>query len=161
MPKPLVTINSRKYDMSIRRTWTCELVERHGQQLVFVGEFEHHVEHAGLGSIRRGTISYEYYWLDRWYNVFRFHEPDGSLRNFYCNVAMPAIYANDVLDYVDLDIDVVVWQDYTLEILDREDFEANSIIYQYPPRIRSKVDRSLMELLTLVGNRGFPFDTGL
>ena len=111
MPGQQITINSRKYDQSIRRTWTCELIERNDPLIVVVGEFDRDVEHPGLGSISRGTVSYEYYWLDRWYNIFRFHEPDGALRNYYCNVAMPPTLDNGVLDYVDLDIDIVVWPD--------------------------------------------------
>jgi hypothetical protein len=46
------------------------------------GEFAEDVEHSNLGQIKNGTVSHEYFWLDRWYNVFRFHEPDGTLRNF-------------------------------------------------------------------------------
>ena len=65
---------------------------------MFLGVFDLEVEHPDLGIIRRGTVSYEYYWLDQWYNVFRFENPDGPLRNYYCNVNMPPVFANNVLD---------------------------------------------------------------
>ncbi|HVF29506.1 MAG TPA: hypothetical protein VNA22_00995, partial [Pyrinomonadaceae bacterium] len=71
----MITINSRKYDGTIRRAWTCEFIEQRDSLLLFVGEFEAAVEHRDLGRIEAGTVSYEYYWLDRWYNIFRFHEP--------------------------------------------------------------------------------------
>src|SRR5688572_29897422 len=103
MRNELITVNSQKYDLIVRKSWTCRLIERAGSLLVLIGEFDSDVSHAGLGSIARGTISEEFYWLDRWYNVFRFSEPDGSLRNFYCNITMPPAFENDILDYVDLD----------------------------------------------------------
>jgi protein associated with RNAse G/E len=126
--------------------------------LTFVGEFEEEVKHKQLGLIRRGTISYEYYWLNRWYNIFRFHEPGGELRNFYCNVSMPPHFENNVLDYVDLDIDILLWTDFSFEVLDMEDFEDNSVKYQYPEELIKTAYQSLDTLKKMIDGREFPFD---
>jgi protein associated with RNAse G/E len=158
MPPEQITVNSRKYDLSIRRRWTGKLVERNDPLIVIVGEFDRDVEHPGLGSISRGTISREYYWLDRWYNVFRFHEPDGKLRNFYCNVAMPPTLADGVLEYVDLDIDIVVWPDEIYEVVDRDDFETNAVKFGYSEDVRRQAENSVDELIRLIESREFPFD---
>jgi hypothetical protein len=152
-----VTINSRKFDGSIRRSWACRLVEQDGPLLVFEGVFDLDVQHDDLGFIRRGTVSYEYYWRDRWYNVFRFHEPEGYLRNYYCNINMPPVFENGVLDYVDLDLDVLVWKDFSYRILDREDFEENAEKYGYSEELRNKVEDSLKEITELINTRSFPF----
>ena len=37
-----------------------------------------------------------------------------------------------VINYVDLDIDVIVWPDGRIEVLDLEEFEENSRVYSYP-----------------------------
>lgn len=149
----MITVNSRGCDGSIRRSWKCELIERRDSLLVFVGEFEHAVEHPDLGRIEKGTVSYEYYWLDRWYNIFRFHSPAGELRNFYCNISMPPTFEGDVLDYVDLDIDIVVWPDFRYDVLDREDYEANSKKFGYSAEVNARVEETLNELLELIANR--------
>src|SRR5437773_623966 len=100
-----ITVISRNYDLSIRRKWKGRLI-RHSLPLIeLVGEFDRDVAHPELGIISRGTLSYEYYWLDRWYNVFRFDKPCGELRSYYCNINMPPKFEGDVIDYVDLDID--------------------------------------------------------
>jgi len=161
VPEQQITIRSRKYDMKVRRTWTCELLEHSDKVIEAVGVFDLDVEHPGLGSISRGTVSHEFYWLDRWFNVFRFHEPDGRFRNYYCNISMPPTFADGVLDYVDLDIDVVVWSDLRYDVLDRDDFERNSSKYGYPPDIVKKVQDSLDELTAEIANRQFPFTTHL
>jgi len=154
----IITINSRKYSGEIHKSWTVTFLEKNESQLSFVGEFQEEVLHPFLGVIRRGTISYEFYWLDRWYNVFRFHEPDGSLRNFYCNVNMPPVINNGFLDYVDLDLDILVWQDFTYQILDLEEFEENARFFCYPKNLYEKVLLSLSELINLIENKIFPFD---
>jgi protein associated with RNAse G/E len=152
-----VTINSRKFDRTVHRTWRAELESEAETLLTLVGEFDEEVRHPHLGIIRRGTISYEYYWLDRWYSVFRFHEPGGELRNFYCNVNMPPIFEDCVLDYVDLDIDVLVWPDFKYEILDRDDFELNAIKYLYSNELVAQAEASLEQLIALIEGREFPF----
>ena len=153
-----ITVNSRKYDGSIRRSWHCEYVSREGPLLTFSGVFDQDVEHSDLGFIKKGTISHEYYWLDRWYNVFRFYESDGTFRNYYCNINMPPTFGDGVLDYVDLDLDVIVDKDYCYQILDREDFAKNTVIFSYPEDITAKAEQTLDELIKLIETRHFPFD---
>lgn len=156
--KQIITINSHKYDGKLHRSWEAKLIERNNTLLKFVGVFDQEIKHSHLGVIRPKTVSYEFYWLERWFNVFRFHEPDGTLRNFYCNINMPPKFENGILDYVDLDIDVVVWNDFSRQILDIEEFEENSDKYNYPKAVREKVSESLGELISLIDNRAFPFD---
>jgi protein associated with RNAse G/E len=152
----LFTINSRRFDGSIRRSWSCKLIERDEPRLVFVGVFEFDVEHAELGSISRGTISYEYYWLDRWYNVFAFFEPDGHFRNYYCNINMPPALKDTELNYIDLDLDVVVWPDGSIVTLDRDEYESNAGLYNYPPEVRTRSESALQEVLQLANKRLLP-----
>ena len=156
-PDHSTIINSRKFDGKIHRSWKADFIEQRNSLLQFVGRFESEVRHPKLGVISRGTISYEYYWLDRWYNVFRFHEPNGDLRNYYCNVNIPPRFENNILDYIDMDIDVLISKDFDFEILDREEFEENSKIYCYSDQLIAKTFQSLDELLILINNKAFPF----
>ena len=159
MPSPVVTINSRKYDLTIRRTWQARLIERSDSLLVFVGEFAEEVHHPDLGHILAGTISYEYYWLDRWYNVFRFHEPDGTLRNWYCNVNMPPTFDGAVLDYVDLDIDILVWPGKVPIILDEDEFKENVARYTYDESVIRQGEAAVEDLLKMLRSGEFPFNS--
>lgn len=154
----IITVNSRKFDGSIRRTWKGEIAESSESLLVLVGVFEDEVVHDDLGVIKAGTVSYEFYWLDRWYNVFRFHEPTGELRNYYCNINVPPVFSDGILDYVDLDIDVLVATDLGYRVLDRDDFEESSIRYGYSDEIRKKAEAALEEVIRLIERREFPFD---
>ena len=145
-----ITINARKYDGSLRRQWAAGIVSQTEELTIAVGRFEFDVEHSDLGLIKQGTVSFEHFWRDRWYNIFRFHEPDGALRNYYCNVAMPFTLEGETLEFVDLDIDVVAWPDGRVEVLDRDDFEVNSVKFGYPEDVIAAAEQSLAELLTLV-----------
>ncbi|HUF05074.1 MAG TPA: DUF402 domain-containing protein [Aridibacter sp.] len=155
-----IKINARKFDFSLHRSWSARLVSVEGALLTFLGEFTQDVKHPNLGHIKKGTHSVEYYWLDRWYSVFRFHEPDGAFRNFYCNVNQPPVLSDErELDYVDLDMDILVGEDLSYEILDREEFRANSQKYRYPELTVLNALDALQELVHLIEVRKFPFDS--
>lgn len=151
-------INSLKLDGKIHRAWKATLINETSEIIIFEGVFDKEIKHSHLGVIRRGTVSREFYWKNRWYNVFRFHEPTGDLRNFYCNINKPPVIESSVLNYIDLDVDVLVWKDFSFEILDLEEFEENAEKFNYSLELREKVNQSLEELLELIRNRKFPFD---
>ncbi len=154
-----ITVNSLRFDLSIRRSWICRLIERNDNELSLIGTFDHDVDHPHLGRMLAGTMSYEYFWLDRWYNVFRFHEPGGEFRLFYCNICMPPLLTDESLSYVDLDIDVVVGSDGKAATLDTEDFVRNAVRFGYPENVKRKVSETVVELLGYIQEKKFPFDT--
>lgn len=154
----IFTINSRKYDGKIHRSWKAELIEQKDSLLAFLGVFDQEINHPILDVIRCGTVSYEFYWLDRWYNVFRFHEPGGEFRNFYCNISQPPFMSENTLDYIDFDIDILVWKDFSYQILDLEEFEENEEIFKYPAELVEKIHAGLLEIEFLIEKRLFPFD---
>lgn len=153
-----IRVEACKADASVHRAWDCFLIDENKEFWTFVGTFRDEISHPLLGVIRRGTISYEYYWKNRWYNVFRFHEPDGALRNFYCNINQPPILRGDVLSYIDLDIDVLVAADLTFQVVDLEEFAVNSRKYNYSPEILRSAADALREVTGLITARQFPFD---
>ena len=87
-----ILVSVRKYDGVEHRRWPAQIARIEGSLLVLDAVFENEIEHDLLGTISSGTISTEYYWLDRWYNVFRFSDPDGRLKNFYSNVNQPPVF---------------------------------------------------------------------
>ncbi|MEK6282999.1 MAG: DUF402 domain-containing protein [Acidobacteriota bacterium] len=153
-----VIVRACKYDGREHRRWGAQLLRQEGPLLVLDAYFPEEVSHDLLGTIASGTHSLEYYWLDRWYNVFRFAQPNGELRNFYCNVNRPPRLEGGVLSYVDLDLDILVAPDYSYQILDAEDFEQNAKLYGYSTEIRTEAMRAVDDLVRMIEAREFPFD---
>ncbi len=153
-----VTVRTYKYDGTPHRRWRAQISRQEGSLLVLDAKFEEEIRHPLLGTVARETSSIEYYWLDRWYNIFRFLEPSGQLRNYYCNVNVPPVFDGRVLSFIDLDMDILVAPDLSFRILDREEFEINAVRYQYPPEVRFQAHHALLDLAALIEAREFPFD---
>ena len=153
----LITVRVLKHDGTEYRRWHGQLVQQEHSLLVLEAEFDVEVSHHLLGAIKRGTRTVEYYWLDRWYNVLRFLENDGSTRLWYCNVNTPPLLDDDVLTYVDLDIDVLVMPDFSYQVLDLDEFDANAERYGYSNEEKAQARAAVEEMISLIKNREFPF----
>ena len=152
-----ILVRTYKYDGSEHRSWPAQVLRQEGSLIVLDAKFTNEVVHELLGTIAGGTHSLEYYWLDRWYNVFRFAQPNGELRNYYCNVNVPPTFDGEVLSYVDLDLDILVEPDFSYQILDAEDFEINAQRYGYPDGVQTNARQAVDELLRMIQTREFPF----
>jgi hypothetical protein len=160
-PQPqnrFITVRACKYDGTEHRRWPARLVRRDASLIELDARFEDEIQHKLLGRIAPGTISIEYYWTDHWYNVFRFLEPTGELRSYYCNVNVPPTFDGRVLSYIDLDIDVLVAPDLSYTIVDEDEFEINAARFDYSPETRRRARLALDELVALIRARRFPFD---
>lgn len=74
---------------------------------------------------KRGDRFVEYYYSDRWYNIFAVYDrDDGALKGWYCNVGKPAVIEDGVVSYVDLALDLWVSADGTQTVLDEDEFAA-------------------------------------
>jgi uncharacterized protein len=153
-----IVVSVLKYDGREHRRWPARIAKTSGSLLVLDAVFDEEIKHELLGTISSGTISTEYYWLDRWYNVFRFSDSNQMLQNFYCNINQPPRFERGVLSYIDLDIDVLVAPDFTYKILDVEDFAENAKRYAYPDEVQANARVALAELISLIEARAFPFN---
>lgn len=152
-----ITVRVLKYDGTEYRRWEASIAQQDGSLIVLDAEFDVEVKHATLGTIPKGTRTVEYYWLDRWYNVFRFLEDEGQTRLYYCNINMPASLNNNELTYVDLDIDILVRPDLSFRVLDVEEFEANADEYGYSDEVKREARNALNELTARIESCQFPF----
>ena len=98
---------------------------------------------------KTGDRFVEYYYADRWYNIFAIHDrDDGKIKGWYCNVGMPAVIEDDVVSYVDLALDLWVSADGQQTVLDEEEFDELNLSNE----LRGKALKGLEELKSLFKN---------
>src|SRR3954454_1786783 len=153
----VLNVESRKFDGSVHRRWEASVSLLDQTQVILEGAFSEEVRHSLLGTIEKGTVSREYYWWNRAYSIFEFRRLDGTLRNYYCNLNLPPIIEGNTLSFVDLDVDVIVHQDGSYEVVDLDEFETNKIRLGYTAEIERTVKSGLAELLRMIESAEFPF----
>jgi len=74
---------------------------------------------------RTGDRFVEYYYADRWYNIFAVHDKDDDkVKGWYCNIGKPAVIENGLVSYIDLALDLWVSVGGKQTVLDEDEFEA-------------------------------------
>ncbi|MEM7119514.1 MAG: DUF402 domain-containing protein [Chloroflexota bacterium] len=80
---------------------------------------------AGYVVFKRDDRFVEYFYTDRYYNIFAIYDrDDGELKGWYCNVCRPALITETAVRCDDLALDVWVDVDGTAVVLDEDEFEA-------------------------------------
>lgn len=112
----------------------------------------------GYVTFETGDHFYEYFYTDRWFNIFAIYSSTGQLRGWYCNITRPAIYRDGVIESEDLEIDLFVSPDrQTLLRLDLDEFEERDFAHSEPETYR-KALAALDELEEMVHRGDAPFD---
>jgi predicted RNA-binding protein associated with RNAse of E/G family len=79
----------------------------------------------GYVEFRRGDRFVEYFYADRWYNIFAIYDADDDhLKGWYCNVTRPAVFGDGEVHADDLALDVFVFPDGRTLVMDEEEYAA-------------------------------------
>ncbi|MCL4458827.1 MAG: DUF402 domain-containing protein [Chloroflexi bacterium] len=151
-----MTIVSLKYDGRINYSWSGTVCYVGSDLVVVRGLFDRKVRSALL-TFEPGSLTLEYYWFDKWYNVISDFGQKGYLQAHYCNIALPARFEEEQITFIDLDIDILVRPDLSYLILDEEEFERHAAQFNYPLEIRQGVQMAIAELLERIGRKESPF----
>lgn len=93
--------------------------------------------------LNRGDRFIEFYYTDRWYNIFEVHDrKNDSIKCWYCNISSPAVIMEDRIIYKDMALDLLVYPDGQQVILDEAEF--NELPLDKPTR--EKAQAALAEL---------------
>lgn len=108
----------------------------------------------GYATFETGDVFTEWYFTDRWYNIFEIASPDGTLKGWYCNVAGPATIQENVIACRDLILDLWVAPDGSTRVLDEDELAADDTL---DAATRAAAYAGLAELRRTVLAREGPF----
>ncbi|MFN8522344.1 MAG: DUF402 domain-containing protein [Chloroflexota bacterium] len=148
------------YDGSKSYRWVGRQLSRDERELLFYAVFDRDGRDLGYVQFERGDVFYEYYFFDRWYNVFQIYSREGSLKGWYCNVSKPPVVEAGELTFVDLALDLFVYPDGSYLVLDEDEFEELAQD-QYSDEDVALARAALDELIQLAQTStlpGRPFD---
>jgi protein associated with RNAse G/E len=121
-----VHVRKLRPDGSQAFAWDGVVLRCDESGIVLRAQFNVDLVDLGFTTFRRGDEFIEFYYWDRWYNVFQVSSPDGTLKGWYANVGLPAELrtAAGELVYVDLELDVWAQPDGEFIVLDQDEFDT-------------------------------------
>jgi len=150
---PRVTI--RKLDHTGRQViaYLGRVLERGPRTIVLRTEWDRGPMDLGFVVLEPDDHWTEYFFADRWYNIFEIRASDGALKGWYCNITRPAHIGPDEVKAEDLALDLWVAPGGDMQVLDEDEFAALSL----SPVERETARKALAELQARVARRVPPF----
>ncbi len=109
----------------------------------------------GYIHLRRGDVFREWFYRDRWFNIFRVQDVEsGEVKGWYCNITRPAIIEPHQAAADDLGLDVFVWPDGRTLLLDEDEFARLNL----PPSEQQAAWNAVDMIKEMVRARRPPFD---
>lgn len=153
----MIQITSMKHDGSVHRIWHENIILGE-QKNVLIGKNEHTVVTEANGhKWHTSGLAIFYFPIDTWFNIVILVTNKGQY-SFYCNIASPFTMNNHVLTYTDYEIDIIVENDLTYQIVDESEYETNCIKWNYSKDIQRNVYDAIKEVIQLINNRQAPFN---
>ncbi|GCE49021.1 hypothetical protein EI42_01535 [Thermosporothrix hazakensis] len=104
----------------------------------------------GYTRFEPGDSFLEYYYTDRWFNIFDIAGAEGERKGWYCNIVEPAMIKGNCVRQADLYLDVWVTPDGEYLVLDEDEFTADTTLSATQ---RKGARQGLQELLHLITNK--------
>lgn len=149
------TVHKCNHLGQITLSYQGDVVDQGAGWVCIVAPFGFDDRDLGYVVLKRGDIFTEWFYADRYYNVFAIHDrDDGRLKGYYCNFTRPAILGAESLRADDLALDLFVAADGSTRLLDEDEYVALPL----DEIERQRVSAALAELQRLIAARACPFD---
>lgn len=101
----------------------------------------------GYTRFEPGDRFIEYYYTNRWFNIFDIADAGGTRKGWYCNITEPAVMFDDRIEQIDLILDVWVNPDGSHLILDEDEFVAATMLTERQQHGAKAGLRALLDML--------------
>jgi protein associated with RNAse G/E len=159
---PGVVVRKRKYDGRIKSEWEGELLLSPGEGWLVVLHHpaRHRKRSAGKWKLQSPVHVHCLHTASP-LTVLLTYAEDGTFREAKCDAALPAVRDDHVIEFVDLDLDVIVGRDLTRFTRDARTFKRNRKRMGYPEHVVAQAQAGIALAQELLATRRFPFGPGL
>ena len=131
-----------------------EVIQRLSHGVIIQAYWKQPTKDLGYILFEPGDRFIEYYYTDRWFNIFDISSADGTRKGWYCNIAEPAHIHDEQIEQVDLLLDVWVNPKGAPLVLDEDEFESDTTLNDEQ---RRGAQRALQDLLQMIAAQTEPF----
>ncbi len=149
-------IHSYKHDGSLHRVWLSTFVIEDTMDFLVTGnQATKVIEHDGRSWYTKEPAIC-YFFEKEWFNIIAMMKKDGI--HYYCNISSPYVYDGEAIKYIDYDLDIKIYPNGKMMILDQKDYDDHSNAMSYPEDVKHIIDASLETLKSWIRDKKPPFE---
>jgi uncharacterized protein len=150
----MITVHKLNSLGEIKIQYQGEIIERLADRIIIQAYWELPLKDLGYTCFEPGDRFTEYYYTNRWFNIFDISNASNERKGWYCNIAEPAAINDDQIKQKDLLLDVWVDPWGTPLLLDEDEFEADTTLGNAQ---RQGARQGLHDLLQMIIAQTAPF----
>lgn len=150
-----VQIQSYKHNGTLHRFWDQALVLDIDDEMIVVASKKTRVTEADgrIWYTREPAITF--FSRKYWYNVIAMLKSDGV--SFYCNIASPTLIDGYAIKYIDYDLDLKLYPNNVIKVLDEREYEHHRQTYQYSNKLDYILKKEVQHIQKMMKKGLFPF----
>ncbi len=154
-----IQIHSYKHDETLHRIWEKATVLEVTEDYIIVANRRTKVIESNGRFWHTREPSVTWFFKDHWFNIIGIIKNDGI--HFYCNIASPYLIDEEALKYIDYDLDIKVIDDFSYNVLDRNEYNKHKERMDYHEDLKEILEKELNVLKDFIDQRKDPFNKEL
>ena len=151
-----LTINCYKHNGKIHRSWDeATVLDITDDYLVCANNKAKVTENDGR-SYYTNEPAILFFYKKNWYNIIAQLKSHGLF--YYCNIATPYVIDENIIKYIDYDLDLRVFPDGGFRVLDRNEYKYHKKIMHYSDDLDLVLRSELSKLIDLKRKNNGPFN---
>ncbi len=150
-------IHCYKHDGQLERISDEAVVLEVKDEYLVCGNYKTQITENDGRSYKTKEPAILFFYKKRWFNII------GQLKKYglfyYCNIATPYLIENNIIKYIDYDLDLRVFPDGGFRVLDRNEYNYHKKIMHYPEELNVILKNELTSLIEMKRKNEGPFNT--
>ena len=151
-----IQIHCYKHNGKIHRIWEESVIIEETDECLVVGNNKTKVIENDGRSHRTKEPAIVFFYKHSWFNIIAQFKEFGLF--YYCNIASPYLIDDDVIKYIDYDLDLRVFPDGGYRVLDKNEYKYHKKIMNYSDELDLILNNELEKLIKMKKNNEGPFN---
>ena len=154
-----IVIVAFKHNGNVHRTWYQTYLIEENDEYIAVGSTHSYVVEADGRKWHAIEPAVSIFMKKKWFNVVCMIKTTGI--NYYVNIASPSIIEDNVIKYIDYDLDFKVDSNYYIKTLDEFEYKKHKKIFNYSDELDEVIKYNFKKVKELIEKKEFPFNHDL
>ena len=154
--KERIIIHCYKHNGQLHKTWQDAVLLEKTNERIVLGNCNALVTKVDGRTWHTKAPAIMFFYPNKWFNIIAQLKKNGLF--YYCNIASPYILEDNIIKYIDYDLDLRVFPDGSFRVLDRNEYNYHKKIMHYPREIDMIIKYSLTELINNKKKNVSPFN---
>lgn len=151
----VLSIHCYKHDGSLDRTSDEATVLEVTDDMIICGNYRTTIHECDGRVHKTNEPAILFFYKKNWFNIIGQLKKQGIF--YYCNIATPYVIEDNIIKYIDYDLDLRVFPDGAFRVLDRNEYNYHKKLMNYPKDLDIILKSELTNLINMKKQKEFPF----